>query len=70
MHLAELGANYGGAGGFAYGMAQALAHGADLIWLMDDDTVPEPGALEALLQARRGYPGVPAGPGREQRAVD
>ncbi len=59
VHLAELGANYGGAGGFAYGMAQALAHGADFVWLMDDDTVPEPGALEALLQARRGYQGCP-----------
>jgi rhamnopyranosyl-N-acetylglucosaminyl-diphospho-decaprenol beta-1,3/1,4-galactofuranosyltransferase len=59
VHLAELGVNYGGAGGFAYGMAQALVDGADLIWLMDDDTVPAPGALEALLQARHGYPGRP-----------
>ena len=33
-------------------MALALAGGADLIWLMDDDTVPEPGALRALLEAR------------------
>jgi rhamnopyranosyl-N-acetylglucosaminyl-diphospho-decaprenol beta-1,3/1,4-galactofuranosyltransferase len=55
--LAELGANYGGAGGFAYGMAQALADGADVIWAMDDDTVPGPAALAALLAARRGYPG-------------
>jgi rhamnopyranosyl-N-acetylglucosaminyl-diphospho-decaprenol beta-1,3/1,4-galactofuranosyltransferase len=59
VHVAELGANYGGAGGFAYGMARALADGATLIWLMDDDTVPEPGALEALLQAREAYPGGP-----------
>jgi len=57
--LAELDVNYGGAGGFAYGMALALARGADLIWVMDDDTVPEPGALEALLQARHDYPGRP-----------
>ena len=57
VRLAELGANYGGAGGFAYGMAQALADGANLIWAMDDDTVPEPGALAALLDARIGYPG-------------
>lgn len=57
VRLAELGANYGGAGGFAYGMAQALADGADLIWAMDDDTVPEPGALAALLDARACYPG-------------
>ena len=58
-HLAELDANYGGAGGFAYGMALALARGADLIWVMDDDTVPAPGALAALLQARNDYPGRP-----------
>ena len=55
--LAELGANYGGAGGFAYGMAAALADGADLIWAMDDDTIPEPGALGALLAARARYQG-------------
>ena len=52
VHLAELRRNSGGAGGFAGGMALALADGADLIWLMDDDTVPEPGALNALLGAR------------------
>lgn len=59
VQLATLGANYGGAGGFAYGMALALADGADLIWLMDDDTVPAPGALLALLAARDGHPGAP-----------
>jgi rhamnopyranosyl-N-acetylglucosaminyl-diphospho-decaprenol beta-1,3/1,4-galactofuranosyltransferase len=57
VRLAELDQNYGGAGGFAYGMAQALGAGADLIWVMDDDTIPEPGALAALLAAREGYPG-------------
>jgi len=57
VRLVELGANYGGAGGFAFGFAQALADGADLIWAMDDDTVPEPGALAALLDARTAYPG-------------
>jgi len=51
VQLAELPRNTGGAGGFAYGMALALAGGADLIWLLDDDTVPEPGALAALLDA-------------------
>ncbi|MBE1533395.1 glycosyltransferase [Actinomadura algeriensis] len=46
--------NTGGAGGFAAGMARALAGSprADLLWLLDDDTVPEPGALRALLAAR------------------
>jgi rhamnopyranosyl-N-acetylglucosaminyl-diphospho-decaprenol beta-1,3/1,4-galactofuranosyltransferase len=55
--LTELDTNYGGAGGFACGMAQALADGADLIWAMDDDTIPEPGALAALLAARQAYAG-------------
>ncbi len=59
--LVTLDRNYGGAGGFAYGLALALAGGADLIWLMDDDTVPEPDALQALLQARDRYrPAPPA----------
>jgi rhamnopyranosyl-N-acetylglucosaminyl-diphospho-decaprenol beta-1,3/1,4-galactofuranosyltransferase len=59
VQIAELDANYGGAGGFAYGMSLALEAGADLIWLMDDDTVPEPGALLALLAARASHPGRP-----------
>jgi rhamnopyranosyl-N-acetylglucosaminyl-diphospho-decaprenol beta-1,3/1,4-galactofuranosyltransferase len=59
VRLAELARNTGGAGGFACGAALALAAGADLIWFMDDDTVPEPGALQALLSARSSYPGVP-----------
>ncbi len=59
VRLAELARNYGGAGGFAYGMSLALADGADLIWLMDDDTVPEPGALAALLAARERHPAPP-----------
>jgi rhamnopyranosyl-N-acetylglucosaminyl-diphospho-decaprenol beta-1,3/1,4-galactofuranosyltransferase len=59
VQLTSLTQNTGGAGGFACGMALALADGADLIWLMDDDTVPEPGALAALLDARGRYPGGP-----------
>jgi rhamnopyranosyl-N-acetylglucosaminyl-diphospho-decaprenol beta-1,3/1,4-galactofuranosyltransferase len=55
--LAELARNTGGAGGFAGGLALALADAADLVWLMDDDTVPGPGALAALLEARGRYPG-------------
>ncbi len=59
VQLAELARNTGGAGGFAYGAALALAGGADLIWFMDDDTVPGPPALRALLSARAGHPGPP-----------
>ncbi|TDC51029.1 glycosyltransferase [Actinomadura sp. KC345] len=50
--LLTLPRNVGGAGGFGAGMARALDGGAGLLWLLDDDTVPEPGALEALLAAR------------------
>jgi len=57
--LAELAHNTGGAGGFAYGMALALADRADLVWLMDDDTVPGPDALRALLEARESLPDGP-----------
>ncbi len=49
--LLELPRNTGGAGGFAAGMARALELGATALWLMDDDTLPEPGALAALLDA-------------------
>jgi rhamnopyranosyl-N-acetylglucosaminyl-diphospho-decaprenol beta-1,3/1,4-galactofuranosyltransferase len=56
VHLAELASNTGGAGGFAAGIALALDQSADLVWLMDDDTVPEPDALRALLDARKRYP--------------
>jgi GT2 family glycosyltransferase len=59
VRLERLARNTGGAGGFAFGMALALATDADLVWLMDDDTVPEPGALAALLDARDRHPGGP-----------
>lgn len=50
--------NTGGAGGFAAGIARAVAaHDADLVWVMDDDTVPTPTALEELVAARVRYPG-------------
>lgn len=44
--------NVGGAGGFCAGIARALVrHEADWVWVMDDDTIPRPGALAALLAA-------------------
>ncbi|MFC4556060.1 glycosyltransferase [Georgenia faecalis] len=53
--------NTGGAGGFAAGIAHALeGFAADLVWLMDDDTIPTPTALAQLLRAREEYPGRPA----------
>jgi rhamnopyranosyl-N-acetylglucosaminyl-diphospho-decaprenol beta-1,3/1,4-galactofuranosyltransferase len=57
VHLTRLDRNTGGAGGFAIGMERALhAHAADAVWVMDDDTVPDEGALAALLRARRSAP--------------
>ena len=48
--LFELERNTGGAGGFVAGMAKAVVdHDADLIWLMDDDTIAEPDALGELV---------------------
>jgi len=42
--------NLGGAGGFALGMLQALALGADWVWCADDDGRPEgPEVLQKLL---------------------
>ncbi|GHD42513.1 glycosyltransferase [Mycetocola manganoxydans] len=56
--LIQLSANTGGAGGFAVGMAAALArHDPDWVWVMDDDTVPETGALDALLHSVDAYNG-------------
>ncbi len=41
--------NYGGAGGFHYGIKKAYESGADWIWTMDDDCLPDPDALEKLV---------------------
>ncbi|WP_183094593.1 glycosyltransferase family 2 protein [Nocardioides stalactiti] len=42
--------NSGGAGGFHRGLREAIEeHGADLVWLMDDDGIPAPGCLDRLL---------------------
>ncbi|MEE1649584.1 glycosyltransferase [Brachybacterium sp. J144] len=49
--------NVGGAGGFAAGIARALQrHGADWVWVMDDDTVPRPAALAELLRSLEASP--------------
>ncbi len=60
LHVVTLRANSGGAGGFAAGVAHALGLDAELVWLLDDDTVPTPTALEHLLAARAAYDAGPA----------
>ena len=47
----DTGENLGGAGGFNEGMRWAVEAGYDCLWLMDDDCLPEPDALEKLLEA-------------------
>ena len=51
------GANLGGAGGFAFGIAEALRRGYGRLWIMDDDVIPAPDALERLLEADKALGG-------------
>ena len=48
---ANTGKNLGGAGGFAFGIAEALRRGYERLWIMDDDVIPAPNALAELLKA-------------------
>ncbi len=57
--LLRLGANEGGAGGFHAGMRAAYARGFHWLWLMDDDTIPNPDALARLLAALDRLDGLP-----------
>lgn len=50
IQLIALKENTGGAGGFATGMQYAFEQGADYVWMMDDDAVPHPTALEEIMQ--------------------
>lgn len=53
----RLSQNIGGAGGFFTGVkAFAERTTDDFVWLMDDDTIPEPNALAKLLQASNDVP--------------
>jgi rhamnopyranosyl-N-acetylglucosaminyl-diphospho-decaprenol beta-1,3/1,4-galactofuranosyltransferase len=45
-----LATNRGGAGGFHDGLAWAVDEGADLVWLMDDDGLPDHDCLDRLLE--------------------
>lgn len=46
--------NLGAAGGFNAGLCLAHRTGADFIWMMDDDVIADPDALERLLRAYDG----------------
>ena len=56
-HYRNTGSNLGGAGGFNRGMRWAVEAGYGFVWVMDDDTLPEPDALEKLLEADRALGG-------------
>ena len=45
------GKNLGGAGGFSFGMRYAAEEGYKYAWIMDDDSLPKPDALELLVKA-------------------
>jgi GT2 family glycosyltransferase len=55
LEVVTLSANTGGAGGFAAGIERALTFDPDLVWLLDDDTVPTPTAAEALATVWEDY---------------
>jgi len=59
VELVELEHNGGAAGGFHEGIRAGLERGADWLWLMDDDTIPTPDALEQLLAPLARLDGLP-----------
>jgi len=52
----DTGSNLGGAGGFQYGIRKGVELGYDYLWLMDDDCIPRPGALAALMKNEPDHP--------------
>jgi GT2 family glycosyltransferase len=55
LDVVRLAVNTGGAGGFAVGIDRALTHDPELVWLLDDDTIPTPEAARELVRAWREY---------------
>ncbi|TBU86712.1 glycosyl transferase family 2 [Pseudomonas dryadis] len=51
LRLYVLSANVGASGGFNAGFRLAYQAGADLVWMMDDDVIPNPDALQRLIEA-------------------
>lgn len=51
LHYKKLDKNYGGAGGFYYGMKYILSREHLYTWIMDDDAIPVPDALEKIMNA-------------------
>jgi len=51
VHYYNTGTNLGGAGGFEFGVREAVLKGYQYIWIMDDDTWPGEMALARLFEA-------------------
>lgn len=60
VELLPLAENIGGAGGFHEGLRAAHERGVEWVWLMDDDTIPGPEALQELLKASDAVVGLAA----------
>lgn len=58
----RLAVNEGAAAGFSDGIAHAHGLGHEWLWLLDDDCLPEPGALAALLDGAARAPTAPGIP--------
>ncbi|MHB1735528.1 MAG: glycosyltransferase [Acidithiobacillus sp.] len=50
VELVETGENLGVGGGCNVGIRLALEQGAELVWLLNNDAVPHPDALQAMLR--------------------
>jgi GT2 family glycosyltransferase len=60
VELVQTGANLGFAGGCNAGIRRALQDEAAYVWLLNNDTIVEPGALSALVHTAEADPGVGA----------
>lgn len=56
IRIIQSGANLGYAGGNNIGIRHALAHGADYIWILNNDTIIEPDALTHLVRRMQEKP--------------
>ena len=54
VELVETGRNLGFGGGCNVGIRLALERGAEFVWLLNNDAVPHPDALQAMLRAMEG----------------
>lgn len=50
IHYINTKKNLGGAGGFNIGIREAIKYGYRYAWIMDDDSIPEKGALSSLIK--------------------